>query len=76
MAKRKAEIGIGQRMYEECLRLFPSNTKAAISLGCDRVSLKVWRNGGAPSAIFLSRLHFAGGDVLYVLTGRRNNEGK
>ena len=71
MCKRKAEIGIGQRMYEEILRLFPSDTEAAVAIGCNRSSLKFWRNGSTPSAMFISRLYFAGGDVLYVLTGRR-----
>ena len=74
MAKRKAHICIGQRMYEECLRLFPSNKKAAKAIGCDISTLKFWMNGSAPSAIFLSRLNFAGGDVVYVLTGERRKE--
>lgn len=36
MAKR-ADIRIGQRMYEEAMRLFGTPTAAAKKMGCDRL---------------------------------------
>lgn len=71
MAKHKGDILIGERMAEEVLRLFPTNVSAAKALGCDRKSFRYWQLGGTPSGIFLARLHYHGGDVIYVLTGKR-----
>ena len=59
--RNRPDIDIGIRMAEEA-----ENKK-----GFDRRLLWHWRNGRSPSAIWLARLHFCGGDVIYVLTGRR-----
>jgi hypothetical protein len=70
MAKR-ADIRIGQRMYEEAMRLFGTPTAAAQRLTCDRKAVYEWLNGIAPSALYLARLDALGGNVLYVITGRK-----
>lgn len=74
MGRRKGERVIGERMYEELIRLFPNQTVAKMTraLGCDRKMPWHWRNGDTPQTIFLQRLHYLGGDVLYVLTGCRS----
>ena len=74
MAKRKFDNDIGKRMTLECLRLFPTNEKAAASLGVSVDSIYRWQYGQAPSAAPLARLHYAGGDVIYVLTGRKGDD--
>ena len=76
MAKHKADISIGRRMDEECERL---KTKLGINLGdiALRNTRQCWREGCCPGAFHLQRLHYFGGDVLYVLTGkRREKDGK
>lgn len=71
--KRKSDINIGIRAYEEVFRLFPSDSTISICrrLGCGRKLFYGWRNGCAPSAMFLAQLLELGGDVQYILTGRR-----
>lgn len=75
MANFKADISIGQRMYSECLRLFEYNANITRCLHCSRDAPYQWEQGVAPSAKNLARLHYAGGDVIYVLTGRRAKDG-
>lgn len=73
--KAKADIEIGFRMANECIRLFGSPSAAGRAMRCDRKNIHAWRNGYTPSALFLARLQFLGGDALYVLTGKRAREG-
>ena len=68
---RTTDIRIGQRMYEETMRLWPSPTEAAKKMGCHRNVVYTWERGTAPSALFLARLDALGGNVLYVITGRK-----
>ena len=72
MPQVKGDIFIGQRMREEVDRLFPSLTVAAKAFRCDRKNFTGWMNGLTPSSIQLAKLHYLGGDVLYVLTGKRS----
>lgn len=71
--KRKSDINIGIRAYEEVFRLFPNDSTISICqrLGCNRKLLNEWRKGCTPSAVFLARILELGGDVQYILTGRR-----
>lgn len=71
--KHKCDISVGRRMFEELCRLFPNKTNAEVCriLGCDRKSCLYWSKGETPSPIWLQRLHYLGGDVIYVLTGKR-----
>lgn len=72
MAKRKGDVAIGCRMAEELSRLFPTKKIAAERLGFERKSVLFWSCGTTPSALALARLHYCGGDVIYVLTGKRS----
>lgn len=74
MAKLKASAEIGNRLADELLRMFPNETIKGIckKVGADRRALSNWRRGDVPSTIYLQRLHYLGGDVIYVLTGKRH----
>lgn len=74
MAKHKGDILIGQRMAEEIYRLFPTNNSAARAFHCDRKIFRYWQLGGTPSGFYLARLHYLGGDVIYLLTGKRGGK--
>ena len=74
MAKRQGDIGIGQRMAEECNRVFATQSIAAKRLGFEKKSIQYWKSGSTPSGLALARLHYCGGDVIYVLTGQRRAE--
>ena len=81
MARRKARIEIGQRAFEELERLYgvkKHGNKLLVSkiIGCDKKSVESWENGVAPDAIHLQRLHEIGADVIYILTGRRVEDGE
>ena len=69
--KRKSDIRIGQRAYSEIFRLFPNKSWSEISqlIGCNKKVIYAWRDGSAPSAIFLARLLQLGADVDWILTG-------
>lgn len=69
--KHKTDIEIGQRAAEECGRIFPTRKEAARELRRERKAIWTWEVGGTPSADVLARLHYAGADVIYILTGRR-----
>jgi len=50
---------------------YPKKKHAMIALGCGNHTINEWRNGVAPSAANLQRLHELGADVIWILTGRR-----
>jgi hypothetical protein len=58
-------------MYEETMRLFGTPTAAARKMGCGRQIFYNWADGFSPSAFYLERLDALGGNVLYVITGRK-----
>lgn len=75
MPQTKAQIEIGQRAFEEILRIFEKIKDAERFLGIKGHGLIYdWMNGVAPSAKYLQRLHYCGADVIYILTGVRNRE--
>lgn len=69
--RNKADIQIGGRMYEEVMAMYGSAAKASRALKCSRARVYEWKAGNTPGALFLSRLVYLGGDVEYVLTGRK-----
>lgn len=69
--KHKGDIEIGHRMVGELVRLFGTQKKAVQQFPCDRHTMDYWVNGGTPGGYFLAKLHYCGGDVMYVLTGER-----
>ena len=78
MAKHKGELEIGMRAYEELRRRFPALSDETISkrIGMDRKSMYAWRDGLTPGGYALQRLYFAGCDIKYILTGRRDPNGR
>lgn len=74
--KRKPDICIGQRCVEELYRLFPNESDRRICriIGCNKNSIEAWRNGAAPSSMFLAAILNHGGDLEYILTGRRTTQ--
>ena len=71
----RAQIEIGKRAFEEVMRIFPSIVSAKRRLGTSsNLLLYSWADGGAPSAKYLQRLHCCGADVIYILTGKRNQK--
>ncbi len=71
MPKVKGDVLIGHRMYKEVCRLFPTFVSAAQAFRCDRKAIQAWGAGVTPGGLHLARLHYLGGDVIYVLTGKR-----
>ena len=71
MAKPKGDLEIGYRMYQECYRIFGTGKKAAEQMQITKNSVYEWKLGRTPCGLALARLHSFGGDVLYVLTGKR-----
>ena len=74
--RHKADIGIGHRAYQEVTRMFPKTRHAAIAIGCSKKTLYAWRDGIAPSPLYLAQLCRLGFDVEWILIGRRRKEGK
>lgn len=74
--KHKADIDIGGRFVDECCRLFPDLTMHSIAkqLGCSRWQLNEWRHGKTPGGYYLAKIHAYGGDVAYILSGKRTND--
>ena len=75
MPKSRPQVEIGKRAFEEVNRLFNSQKKAKVMLGISsRQLLYDWMEGVAPSAKYLQRLHYLGADVIYILTGDKNEQ--
>ena len=75
MPKSTPQIEIGQRAFEEVSRLFDSQKVAKEMLGISSQQLLYdWMAGVAPSAKYLQRLHYLGADVIYILTGDKNEQ--
>ena len=80
MHKRKADIEVGKRAFEELDRIFNFSkyggiTKVEKSVGCDKKTIYGWENGVTPETIYLIRLHYLGADVIYIMTGVRDRNG-
>ena len=74
MAKYKGAPEIGYRMAEELVRLFGSPTEAVRQFKCARNCVYEWSTGVVPGGYALAKLHNCGGDVLYVLTGKKEDK--
>ena len=73
MSKIKGDIEIGRRAFEEAVRLFDTPSEASRRIGVRRKLLYAWREGCVPCGIFLAKLHCAGCDVIYILTGKKTS---
>ena len=71
--KHKAPLEIGYRMIEELYRLYPdkSDKWLARKLCVSPTMISAWKRGVTPSANYLAALLYMGGDVIWILTGRR-----
>lgn len=71
--KRKGDIRIGKRMIEEIYRLFPGLTLREIAnrLGFNRKQIYEWQGGKTPGGYYLAKILAYGGDVIYILSGKR-----
>ena len=74
MAKHIGDIEIGQRMVEELYRIFGEHATIIKRFGCGKNCLASWNEGGTPGGYMLQKLHYFGGDVMYVLTGKRRSK--
>ena len=72
MKQWKGDVCIGYRAHSEVLRLFPKMKDAERKIGMRHDNLNAWSRGVCPSAKYLARLHKAGADVIWILTGERS----
>lgn len=71
MKQWKGDVDIGYRAHSEVLRLFPKMKDACQKIGMRGDNMNAWARGVCPSAKYLARLHKAGADVIWILTGER-----
>ena len=70
---------IGNRAFKQLKERAKQNgicvTNEALKLGITGHSLADWKHGkGNPSAYYLQQMCLAGYDVIYILTGKRENK--
>lgn len=70
----KGDIEIGHRMVEELIRIYGTRAEAIRQFRCGKNCADYWQSGGTPGGHMLAKLHYCGGDVLYVLTGKRSKK--
>lgn len=71
MSTIKADIEIGRRAFAELMRIFKTPKKAIERTGISKSTMYKWSEGSTPNGLGLLRLHYAGADVLYILTGKK-----
>lgn len=63
---------MSERVAEEIFKLGGTNAELARKLRCSKSSISAWICGDCiPNAYALKKLHYAGCDVIYILTGER-----
>lgn len=72
MANRKYDCDIGIRFVTECIRIFGTQAEALRRLNAEKTTFYSWRSGSTPSSFWLAKLHYLGGEVMYVLNGKRS----
>ena len=72
--KYKGDLEIGYRAAEEARRIFKRAKVMEEQLGIGRQAVSEWGYGITPGGYFLAKLHYAGADVIYILTGKRSKE--
>jgi hypothetical protein len=75
MAGKKGDLEIGRRAFQEAMRLFQTPKKARERIGVRKSTLFAWGEGVIPGGLYLAKLHYAGADVLYILTGKKSKVG-
>lgn len=74
LSRIKGDVEFGYRAFEEAMRVFQSPKNAMMGLLCSKHMLYGWKEGTTPGALALARLHYAGADVMYILTGKRKGD--
>ena len=70
---RKHDSAMHERLCEEIYKLGETNKIAAEKLGCNPDLVGMWLNREyMPSPYYLKNFHYAGCDVIYILTGERH----
>lgn len=63
---------ITKRVAEELYKLPGKNVEIARRIGCNPNTILSWETGRMiPNAHSLAAMHYAGCDVMYILTGKR-----
>lgn len=63
---------MSERVAEELFKLGDCNAEIARKLRCSKSAVSDWVTGrNIPTAYYLKSLHYAGCDVIYILTGER-----
>jgi transcriptional regulator with XRE-family HTH domain len=69
---RPSDTNIRNRTIEELRKVGGYSHEIAKRTGCPSNLVQYWLDGEyTPSAVYLAKLHDAGCDVLYILTGKR-----
>ena len=69
---RKTDLAMRERIVMELRRIGSNHVLIADQHGLRPTQVRLWLDGDAtPSAGSLRKLHYAGLDVLYILTGER-----
>lgn len=70
---RKTDPDMSRRLVEELYRISKTNTELCEKVGCSRTAVQKWINNGfIPSAYYFKKFHYAGCDIIYILTGERH----
>lgn len=70
-----SDKGIGERAFEECLRIWGDIEDAAYDIDASgTIVIYRWKNKAYPDAVNMAMLCEFGADIKYILTGERTNE--
>ncbi len=70
------DLNRGKRLMEERKKIWNSREKFRIETNLSDGNLKNWENGLNISCDCLREIHNHGGDIVYILTGKRSNPAK
>ena len=70
----KKDLNRGKRLMEERKKIWNSREKFRIDTNLSDGNLKNWENGLNISCDCLREIHNHGGDIVYILTGKRNSD--
>jgi len=71
--RRKPDIKIAQRAFEEVIAKYGGATEASRKLGLARSGIQSWQYGdNVPGTYALQAMDQAGFDVHYILSGHRS----
>ena len=69
------DVEMSNRLREEIYKLGDTFAEAARKIGCSNKLLSNWvSNNIIPKAYYFQKLHHAGADIVYILTGERKGD--